>query len=194
MSPNRLLAFLVASIVAMATPTWAAPRNRSGLQEVGVKLGYGPSSRGSVGIVPIFFHGGWFLPDVIDLPLARHDLQLQWIIEPWIAGYHGQGGGVEFGVHPIAFKLAYDGGQTVVPWGQIGTGVMYTSLQGIEISGPFEFSSYASLGVDFFLNRELALSLSGRIRHISNAGIEEPNRGLNTYFGLLGLTWIPERE
>ena len=48
------------------------------------------------------------------------------------------------------------------------------------------------------LEQDLLLTPLGQfqcwLQEAATAGIEEPNRGLNTYFGLLGLTWIPERE
>ena len=74
-----------------------------------------------------------------------------------------------------------------------GTGVMYTGLGGYELSGPFEFASFGGAGIELFLTDQLAMSFSWRIRHISNAGIEQPNPGLNTQFVMLGFDWFPKR-
>src|SRR5262249_43707680 len=149
--------------------------------------GYGPSDRGNAEIVPLFMHAAWLFPRVIDEPLARHHLDLKWVIEPWVAGITDHSDAVEFGANLIFLKLDYDQGQRVVPFLSGGEGAMYTGLQGLGLAGPFEFSSAGGAGVDIFLTQQLALSLSYRFRHISNAGVKDPNRGLNTNFFLIGL-------
>jgi len=100
---------------------------------------------------------------------------------------------IEVGINPIGFKLAYDAGQTVVPYFSGGLGVMYTGLQGIKLGGPFEFNETAGVGVEIFLEQGLALTIGYRYRHISNAGIKDDNRGLGTQFGTIGLSWYPKR-
>ncbi|MEW6272451.1 MAG: acyloxyacyl hydrolase [Thermodesulfobacteriota bacterium] len=184
--------FVALALVPLASPAGAAGE-RSGLQEMGVASGYGFSERGNVQVIPLFLRFGWFFPDVIDEPLARHGVNLEWMVEPWIAGVTNHQDAVEVGVHPIVLKLAYDRGQWVVPYLTAGTGVMYTGLQGLELGGPFEFSSYGGGGIQFFFTDQLGLNLSYRWRHISNAGIEEPNRGLDTQFVLIGLDYLPGR-
>lgn len=185
-------ALIALTFAAFPGPAWASGE-RSGVQELAVATGYGPSERGDVKVVPLFFRAGWFLPDVIDEPLARHHLNLKWMVEPWIAGVTNHQDAIEVGVHPIVFKIDYDAGQRLVPFLIAGTGVMYTGLQGLELGGPFEFSSFGGGGLHWFLTEQLALSFSYRWRHISNAGIEEPNRGLDTQFFLLGLESFPRR-
>jgi opacity protein-like surface antigen len=186
-------ALLLAAAIILLTPRPGRAGERSGVQELGVATGYGFSRRGNVQVVPLFFRAGWYLPDLIDEPLASRGLNLEWMVEPWIAGVTNHQDAVEVGVHPIVLKLAYDRGQWVVPYLIAGTGVMYTGLQGLELSGPFEFSSYGGGGIQFFFNDQMSLNLSYRWRHISNAGIEEPNRGLDTQFVLIGLDYLPRR-
>ena len=52
---------------------------------------------------------------------------------------------------------------------------------------------FGGAGIELFLTDQLAMSFSWRIRHISNAGIEQPNPGLNTQFVMLGFDWFPKR-
>ena len=192
----RLRPLVVSAAVLLLTTAagraLAAQGSRSGLQEVGVMSGYGWSDRDNVQFGPLFVHFGWFLPDVIDEPLSRVGLNLKWVVEPWVAGVTNHQNAIEFGVSPLLFKLDYDRGQRVVPFFFGGEGVLYTGLQGIDISGPFEFSSFAGGGLHFFLTDQWSLSVSYRLRHISNAGISHPNRGLNTNFVLLGLAHVAE--
>lgn len=169
-------------------------KDRTGVQEWGLLSGYGPSSRDGIFLVPLFGRAAWLLPDVVDEPLHEYDLNLKWVVEAWVAGvFDAPGDAFEGGVAPIVLKLDYDYGQRFVPYGIGGVGAMYTGLQGQELGGPFEFASFVGVGLHTFLTDRLALTLSWRIRHISNAGIKEPNRGLNTNFFLIGLESFPKR-
>ena len=142
----------------------------------------------------VFARAAWALPAIVDEPLARWDLNLKWVVEGWVSAVFDGQDAFEGGVSPIVLKLDYDAGQRFVPFGIGGTGVMYTGLQGMDLGGPFEFSSFIGVGLHTFVNERLALTLSWRIRHISNAGIKQPNRGLNTNFFLIGFDFFPKRS
>ena len=191
-SLRTAVAALVLATIALA-PDPGTAGERSGLQELAVSTGYGFSDRGNVQVVPLYARFAWLFPDVIDEPLARHDLNLKWFLEPWIAGVTNHQNAIEVGITPIGLKFEYDAGQQVVPFLIAGTGAMYTGLQGLELGGPFEFASFGGAGINLFLTDQLALSFSWRWRHISNAGIKEPNRGLDTQFILIGLESYPGR-
>jgi len=175
-------------------PTGLVAADRTGVQEWGLLSGYGPSERDDIFLVPLFGRAAWFLPDFVDEPLHEYDLNLRWVVEGWIAGvFDAPGDAFEVGISPIVLKLDYDAGQRFVPFGIGGVGAMYTGLQGQDLGGPFEFASFVGVGLHTFLNDNVALTLSWRIRHISNAGIKEPNKGLNTNFFLIGLEFFPKR-
>lgn len=195
---QRFLQLLVIIPLAVglfgAAPAPAAAEDRTGVQEWGLLSGYGPSSRDDIFLVPLFGRAAWLLPDIVDEPLHEYDLNLKWVVEAWIAGvFDAPGDAFEAGIAPIVFKLDYDAGQRFVPYGIGGVGAMYTGLQGQELGGPFEFASFVGVGLHTFLSDNVALTLSWRIRHISNAGIKRPNRGLNTNFFLVGLEFFPKR-
>jgi len=180
--------------VIIVAPSTGSAGERSGLQEMSFTTGYGFSDRGNVQIVPAYARFAWLFPDVIDEPLARNHLNLKWFLEPWIAGVTNGQNAIEVGITPIGLKLEYDAGQQVVPFLIAGTGAMYTGLQGgLGLSGPFEFASFGGAGINLFLTDTLALSFSWRWRHMSNAGIKDPNRGLDTQFVLIGLDSYPRR-
>jgi len=170
-----------------------APANRSGLHHFGFRVGYGYSDRKDVQVIPFYAHAGWLFPECIDGPMRKWNLDLEYYLEGWIGGVTGPQNAIEVGINPIGFKLAYDAGQTVVPYFSGGLGVMYTGLQGIKLGGPFEFNETAGVGVEIFLEQGLALTIGYRYRHISNAGIKMDNRGLGTQFGTIGLSWYPKR-
>lgn len=178
---------------AEETPAQCPRGSRSGLREAGFRVGYGYSTRQDVQVIPLYGHAGWLFPDVIDEPLASVNLDLEYVVEGWIAGVTGPQDAIEVGINPIGFKLSYDAGQRVVPYFSGALGVLYTGLQGVELGGPFQFNETAGVGVEIFLERGLALTVGYRYRHVSNAGIYDDNRGLDTQFGTIGLSWYPSR-
>lgn len=187
-----LLAFVVGLALSVTSP--AAAEDRNGLQELAFTTAYGFSDEHPIEVIPLYARFAWLFPDVIDEPLHSVNLNLKWFLEPWVAGVTSpKQNAIEFGITPIGLKLEYDQGQQVVPYLIAGTGVMYTGLGGYELSGPFEFASFGGAGIELFLTDQLAMSFSWRIRHISNAGIEQPNPGLNTQFVMVGLDWFPKR-
>jgi hypothetical protein len=193
---HRVLAALVAvAAIGVGTARAEEPAPRSGVQEWGVKLGYGTSQRGQVEIMPVYGQVGWAFPDLVDVPLRRWGIDFKYLVEGWIAGIHTpKSDAVELGINPVTLKIAYDAGQQFVPFIQGGIGVMYTSLQdGLELGGPFEFDEVVGAGLDLFCTKQFALSIQYRYRHMSNAGIEDDNRGLDTQYVLLGFDFHPQR-
>jgi predicted porin len=57
-----------------------------------------------------------------------------------------------------------------------------------EQATQFNFIETVGVGAHYFFKKNLAFSLQGRIRHLSNADIETPNSGIETYSVLVGLT------
>ena len=168
--------------------------SRHGIQQWGVKLGYGWSKQHQTGVIPVYGQAGWSFWDVIDRPLLRWHIDLQYIIEGWMAGVHNPDtSAFEIGLNPISLRVSYDRGQQFVPFAQGGIGVMYTSLQGIRAGGPFQFDELFGMGLEMFCNRHFALTVEYRYRHMSNAGISTDNRGLDTQFVLFGITEHPQR-
>lgn len=168
--------------------------SRHGIQHWGVKIGYGWSKQRQTGVIPFYAQVGWSFPDWLDKPLLRWNLDLQYVLEGWAGGTHSPyTSAFEIGVNPISLRLAYDQGQQFVPYLQGGLGVMYTSLQGVRTGGPFEFDELFGVGIEAFVTKRFAITVEYRYRHMSNAGIYEDNRGLDTQFVLFGITEHPQR-
>jgi opacity protein-like surface antigen len=77
-----------------------------------------------------------------------------------------------------------------IPFIDGGAGVTGTGIGPPDLSGTFEFNLQAGAGVQWFLKDNVALSLEARYLHMSCAGINHPNLGLNGVTGLLGLTYF----
>ncbi len=185
--PGALALVLLAGL---ATPAALAAEP----EKVAVLIGFGQSEPLDPQLVPVMAQLEWRLPDPIDATLARADLRLRWFLEVWAAAIHAQPSAFEVGVNPIGFEIAWDAGQRVVPFAQGAIGLLVTNLEGYRTGGALEFDETFGLGFDIFLTPDIALSLTGRYRHMSNAGIYEDNRGLDTFYGLVGIAFHFGRE
>lgn len=77
-----------------------------------------------------------------------------------------------------------------IPFVDFGSGVSVTSIGLPDLGGPFQFNTQVSLGMNYFIKQNLALSLEGRAMHVSSAGIYQPNNGMNNLLILAGVNWL----
>lgn len=75
------------------------------------------------------------------------------------------------------------------PYVKIGAGLDYMTLHAREQATQFNFIDTAAAGFHYFFRKNTAFTLDYRFRHLSNAGIEKPNRGLESNFILGGVTY-----
>jgi hypothetical protein len=79
----------------------------------------------------------------------------------------------------------------VIPYMQIGGGGVYTDISETDSRGlvslPVEFDLQGTGGLRFMLNQRCSFILEAGYRHISDAAIELPNRGVDAVGGDLGL-------
>lgn len=87
----------------------------------------------------------------------------------------------------LRYQLAT--GTRWVPFADLGAGVTATGEQPPDLGGAFEFNLQAGTGLQWFVRDNLALTFEARYLHVSSAGLYQPNLGLNTIAGLVGLTW-----
>ncbi len=103
-------------------------------------------------------------------------------------------------VHPggrltgYALLFRFDGRNhgRFIPFFDAGGGMQYTTLhtKAPELSGSFQFSPQAGLGIQYFFDPQRALVLEYRYMHMSNAGIEPPNHGFNASMITIGFRWL----
>lgn len=84
-------------------------------------------------------------------------------------------------------RYLFSTGTPWVPFVDLGAGVTATDIRDGDLSTTFEFNLNAGVGTLYFLRDNLALSLEARLIHLSNAGMDTPNNGLNSVNLFLGL-------
>ncbi|MCM8818918.1 MAG: acyloxyacyl hydrolase [Candidatus Omnitrophica bacterium] len=105
-------------------------------------------------------------------------------IEPVISYVSSPSDNFEIGVSFFALYRFSEG--TFQPYIKIGTGIIYLSTDFIEQSTHFNFATSLGLGLTFNLKR-FSIYTEGRLRHVSNAGIKQPNEGINSKILLIGI-------
>ncbi|OGX16032.1 MAG: hypothetical protein A2166_05305 [Omnitrophica WOR_2 bacterium RBG_13_41_10] len=88
---------------------------------------------------------------------------------------------LKLGLLPEDFKFQ--------PYLKIGAGISFMSQHVREQATQFNLLEYYGAGAHYFLNKNLALTLDCRYRHLSNCGTKSPNHGINSLFFVAGTTY-----
>ncbi len=76
----------------------------------------------------------------------------------------------------------------VQPYAEVGVGMLYNDLKNFSLSSRLLFSVNGAVGVEIPVAERVGLTVGYRFRHISNAGQDEVNPGLNTNIVCSGVT------
>jgi lipid A 3-O-deacylase len=91
-----------------------------------------------------------------------------------------------FGFTPL-LRYNFATGGRWVPFVDGGVGGAYTNIGAPDLSNGFQFNIQLGAGAHYFLRGTSALTLQYRWLHLSNAGLNVPNSGLNTHLVFVGL-------
>lgn len=111
------------------------------------------------------------------------------VVEPMLLFRH-PADGIGKGVNVLPRYNFLGGGDTVVPFMEIGAGVTFLDFDLRAQRDGFNFVVLAGLGTHIFVSERAALTPRVRYMHISNAGTRSPNQGLDTVQFLLGATYF----
>src|SRR3989338_5045578 len=114
---------------------------------------------------------------------------LQFQIEPFISFASEPDTNVEIGtsfllkigILPQTWKFQ--------PFILAGPGMVYMTQHTREQSTQFNFTEQAGMGMHYFFRKNIAFTLEGRFRHLSNASIRNPNKGITTNFVFTGISY-----
>jgi opacity protein-like surface antigen len=160
----------------------------------GFTTGFGSASLDKKGddyeVVPLLFQ---FSLDINPLAEKLHiksnitDLEL--LIEPFANFITRPSANAEIGCS-FPFRYSVKLAPWIAPYVEIALGFIYTTQHVHEQGSQFNFTTQLGIGTQFSLSKHYALTAGYRFRHMSNAGLSTPNRGLDFHFGIIGLTYI----
>ncbi len=196
---RRLSAALVAVtiwvVLALGIANAAEPADDQpfGVREWSLRLAGGVNPSSLIQYYALHADVGLPLWSSADRWLRERNITGLWIIEPWAAfldDSHGkhQTKSWEVGVSPLFAKLTFGDG-VVRPFIEGGEGILYTDIRKQSLGTQVQFTSQIGGGLEYQLSQDLSLTFAVRFRHMSNAGIHGGNPGVNTIYGLVGVTF-----
>jgi len=88
---------------------------------------------------------------------------------------------LKIGILPQTWKLQ--------PFILAGPGIVYITQKTREQSTQFNFIEQVGGGVHYFFKKNIAFTVERRWRHLSNASIRNPNKGITTNFVFTGISY-----
>ena len=166
------------------------PLSVKGTKQFGINFGYGYSfeSNRDIRFVNVFPYFGYVFTDPVG--------------EDW---YRGTLEGIVEGAFSYVFKnqRAHSSGLTLMarynfltnsektsPYLQFGFGMIGTNLKMRNFSPDINFTTNAAAGIQYFFKPKSSLNFEWRFQHISNAGIDEDNAGLNMNMFFIGYSCL----
>ena len=96
--------------------------------------------------------------------------------------------GIEVGMNAGFIVRKYNKADNLDIYFIISSGPLYVSDTPARQSDGLNFSSNLNLGVNIRLSEKVHFDFRPGVRHLSNARIEKPNRGINNVFVVTGLS------
>jgi opacity protein-like surface antigen len=110
-------------------------------------------------------------------------------LEGWLQYYTEPSGATAFGLKAaVRYHLLIIGLGRLVPYVELLAGVGASSLNVREIDSDFTFVLDGGTGLAYMVTDRLAVNLGYRLYHVSNAGIQKPNVGVNAHEGVVGVS------
>lgn len=97
------------------------------------------------------------------------------------------------GVDPFAFKWILSTPKKVAPYFEIGGGTLFTNEKTPPGTSQINFTTGGALGLHFLQSKH-NISAEVRFQHISNAGMTNPNPGINTIQLRIGFGWFSQKK
>ena len=114
---------------------------------------------------------------------------LQFQIEPFISYVSKPDSNVETGTNFFLKMGLLPQTSKLQPFIKAGVGLSYMTQHTVEQSTQFNFTEQGALGMHYFFCKNIAFTMEGRFRHLSNCRIREPNHGINTILVAGGITY-----
>lgn len=183
------VALLVVACLFCVSVSQAQSGPEGGGNEIQVWTGGGHGLNGSTsdtGVWNVGFRYGWVLTDPIGPGPLRGRFEYAVDVVPIFLLTQRTNTAYGIGLNPFALKWNFGDSKKVVPYFDLGGGVLFTNTDVPEGTNRVNFTTSGALGLHF-LRSKFNWSAEVRFMHISNAGLATPNPGINTIQFRLGL-------
>ena len=204
---NRIFPFVILlliesfAVVSMVSADKEVPaRFERGHYEFGAEIGYGtgfniPTSFDRTDIQFAHLAANFQLDLTGNIGKSFYQGNLNWRPELNVALLHNPGFGALVGFSPLMYQYKFVKPERKwAPTLLAGAGFALTDwdeddLAEREISGNMQFLLHAGAGIEYFRAGSGSFSINYRYFHLSNAGIDSPNIGLNSGLFTLSFTF-----
>ncbi len=149
--------------------------------------GFGVSAMGSTeshSLSVATLHVGKILES--ERPFLRH---VELAGELWSGAQYHPDTAYLVGLTPVV-RYHFLAGSRLDPFFDAGAGFTATDIGRPDLSTTFEFNLQVGAGFHWRLWKNMAFTFDARYLHVSNAGIDTPNHGVNSFLFSGGLTWF----
>ena len=138
-------------------------------------------------IIPLLISFDFDLKPLLNRAKLNPSLPLELQLEPYLSLVTSPDSNIEGGASIFVKVGLLPENSRIQPYFKIGAGLNYMTQHTFEQSTQCNFNEQAGIGMHYYLRPNTALTIEGRYRHLSNAGIDHPNQGIDTAFTLIGI-------
>ena len=180
---------IVAAILLLAASAWAEARPEDGGHEIQLWTGGGHSVAGGTGKIGVWNLGlryGWILTRPHGPGFSKGRFEYAVDAVPAILVFQPANTAFGDGFNPLNMKWNFATRDRIVPYLELSGGTLFTNHSVPARTNTINFTLAAAVGTHF-LGDSKNWSLELRYMHISNAGLERRNPGINTLQVRLGV-------
>ena len=138
-------------------------------------------------MIPLYLQFGFDITNALHKINIKPKGNLKFILEPFLNTVVSPNSNIELGNNFI-LKYSHPITKRIFMYLEGGLGLLYMSQHTREQSTHFNFSEQIGVGFSYFFSKNKAINMGYRYRHLSNAGIDEPNSGIDMDYFLCGMT------
>ncbi len=164
-------------------------RPEQGATEVQIWTAGGHSvagGRGHIGLWDLGLRYGWVLTSPVGPGILKGRFEYAMDAVPVYLIFQPANTAYGVGLTPLNLKWNFATRGRVAPYAELSGGVLFTTHEVPTRTSNVNFTPSAAFGTHF-LGDKLAWSLEARYLHISNAGLDRLNPGINTFEVRLGV-------
>jgi hypothetical protein len=185
-------------IAAMLFPRAVLAQQRpvEGGHEIEFWTGGGHGTNGSTSSDSVFNAGarfGWILTKSHGPGFLRGKFEFAVDVVPVFLIFQPANTAYGFGFNPVNLKWNFDTDRRIAPYAELGGGLLFTNHQVPSGTSQINFTPTGAVGIHVFSSN---VTWTGELRylHISNAGLVEPNPGINTVEVRIGVGWFTHAQ